>query len=216
MVRSSPSPHITCSCNHIKLASYYSYKQTSHFITSLNLFDQCLKEEIQEDGTREKILLATNHSYCSSESPDFCSQNMSPRARGHMLAFCTGMTALFGLYHPIGQAWVSSRSAWQHWVSYQHESMKKKAGRKTRMVIGNKPPDSSFLHVALHAGEGWLSSSHPGKQETWTHKQRFGYCKTWTFPAMGLILHISLPASANTALLWLPARLCSTLHHCKN
>lgn len=26
-----------------------------------------------------------------------------------------------------------------------------RAGRKTRTGIGNKPPDSSFLHVALHA-----------------------------------------------------------------
>lgn len=81
--------------------------KTSYFITSLNCFNLCLKGEIQEDGTREKIFLATDHSYCSSENPNCClhchSQNVSPRARGHMLASCTGMTAL-----PIPSAWFLS------------------------------------------------------------------------------------------------------------
>lgn len=76
--------------------------KTSYFITSwywVNLFNLCLKGEIQEDGTREKFFLSTNPSCCLH-----CySQNMSPRARGHTLASCTGMTAL-----PIPSVWLLS------------------------------------------------------------------------------------------------------------
>lgn len=105
-------PHTPISLAHASTHNFLpttATSKTSSSITSLNLSDLCLKGEFQEDGTREKIFLATDHSYCSSESPDCClhccSQNMSPRARGHSLAFCTAMTAL-----PIASAW--SLSPW--------------------------------------------------------------------------------------------------------
>lgn len=124
----------------------------SYFTTSLIFFNLCLKGEIQEDGTREKIFLAKDR---SSQSPNCClrcwSQNVSPRASGHALPFCRGTTALPG---PSPLVFIildrlSMCLIKKHFdnAAYLINSAciaqdGKTVGMKARKRIGNKPPDS--------------------------------------------------------------------------
>lgn len=45
---------------------------------------------------------------------------------------------------------IKKRMKMQRILSTGRAQHGERAGRKTRTGIGNKPPDSSFLHVALH------------------------------------------------------------------
>ena len=133
MVGSSPSPPLSLAHAYI-----YNFLPTtaastaSYFMTS----SICVKKgKFRRMAPGRKSFPAKDRSYCSSESPNCClhcwSQNVPPRASGHALAFCTGMTTLpipsrlvFIILDRISMCLVKKRLTMQHILSTQRAKLR--------------------------------------------------------------------------------------------
>ena len=149
MVRSSPSPPLSLAHAYIHnflpttAASTASYFITSSIcvkkITTLICVKTSLicvkKGKFRRMAPGRKSFPAKDRSYCSSESPNCClhcrSQNVSPRASSHALAFCTGMTTLpipsrlvFIILDRISMCLVKKRLTMQRILSTQRAKLR--------------------------------------------------------------------------------------------